>query len=380
MFNDGELAFVANVGSLAYPFASRNEYINDLVPRPPNLFSHSDQGLQWQTSIADKAFSTGWGGRVADLMNASYNPSSKVSMSINLSGFNSFQVGSAGGVSQYTVLPKGIVPLSGYGTNYASGYVGGDPAAGYTPNLLGQRLKAFDSIMNLTHDNLLENEYNKTLRVARGNEQVVLSTIDVADATGVDFDAHFAQAQTSLGDQLKMVAKLIAGRNCLENNRQVFYVVANGYDNHKTVLDDHALLMDELSQAFLKEPTIDAFDNTVAFTASDFGRSLTPNGSDLGTAGSDHAWGGNAIVMGGAVQGKDIYGHYPSLKIGDKVGSIDTYGRGALIPDISVDQYSSTLAKWFGVSGNAMDTIFPNLHRFDDPLVASTNLQFLPVV
>ena len=85
------------------------------------------------------------------------------------------------------------------------------------------------------------------------------------------------------------------------------------------------------------------------------------------------------MVMGGPVNGGDIYGHYPPLKTGDVTGSIDSHSsRGRLIPDTSVDQYSAVIANWFGVDSNSVEAIFPNLPRFDDPLTSSTaNLGFL---
>ncbi len=385
MFNSGELAFVSNVGTLAYPIPTRDDYVNRTVPVPPQLFSHSDQQVQWQSSISDKPFSSGWGGRTAEMLNASYNPNSKVSMSISLSGVNSFQVGTAGGVTQYIVNSSGAVPLLGYGTNYSSAYnTPGDPTSGYQSNNRGRRLKAFEDIMKLTHENLLEDQYNKIVERARDSEGIIGSALTAAAATNVDFDTHFANAGTNLGDQLKMVAKLIAGCTPLGNNRQIFFVKVDGYDTHQAMLGDHANLMTELSEAMLafrntlKDPLLDAFENVVTFTASDFSRTLTPNGTTEAD-GSDHAWGGNAIVMGGPIKGGDIYGHYPPLKTGDMTGSIDSHSTGGrLIPDTSVDQYSAVLANWFGIDSNSMEAIFPNFSRFDDPLTTSSaNLDFI---
>jgi uncharacterized protein (DUF1501 family) len=51
LFTSKELAVVANVGSLVQPL-TRAQYQAQQAPLPLNLFSHSDQQLQWQTSIA----------------------------------------------------------------------------------------------------------------------------------------------------------------------------------------------------------------------------------------------------------------------------------------------------------------------------------------
>ncbi len=393
LFNAGELAFVANVGTLAYPIPTRDDYINGLVPVPPQLFSHSDQQVQWQSSIPDKPFASGWGGRAADLLHGSYNaPGSKVSMSISLAGINSFQIGTTGEVQQYVVGTSGATSLSGYGSNYSSALATNSTWENpiYQNNDAGKRLKAFEGIVKLAHENLLENEYNQIVTRSRLAEGIIGAALTEAAASGVDFDGIFntefnvagGGTVTSLGLQMKMIARLIAGRNALGNSRQIFFCQVGGYDTHQTMLASHANLMSELANA-LKAfrdclVALGVFGDVVTFTASDFNRTMTPNGTDA-NAGSDHAWGGNAIVMGGAVNGGDIYGHFPSLKTGSQPGSIDAHAnRGRWIPSVSVDQYSAVLAKWLGAGTSEIEAIFPNLPRFDDPFTASApNLGFL---
>ncbi len=386
LFNEGDLAVVCNVGSLAYPVPTRADYLGGKIPLPLQLFSHSDQQSQWQSSVPDRPFTSGWGGRAADLLNASYNPTnaSKVSMSISLAGVNSWQVGTAGQVVQYVVKSTGTVPLSGFvsGTDNYGAALNSDGS--YKTTDQGRRLKAFEDIMRLTHANLHEEEHNRIIRRARTTEGFIGAAMTAAAATGVDFDAKFAGATTSLGSQLKMIAKLIAGRSVLGNQRQIFFCQVGGYDTHSTLLTSHAPLMAELSNSLkaFRDALVDlqVFDNVVTFTASDFNRTFTPNSTIATTAGSDHAWGGHTLVMGGAVRGGQIYGHYPKLKIGSATGSIDagTNNRGRWIPGTSVDQYSAVMTKWMGATDNDMEAIFPNLPRFDNPFTVSTaNLAFL---
>jgi len=405
LFNNGDLSVVCNVGTLAHPLPTRTDYTDNLIARPIQLFSHSDQTTQWQSAIADQAFKTGWGGRVAELINAAQNPSSNVSMNISLAGINSFQVGTAGGIAQYIVSTNGAIPLTGFSSGstsagtyipYGKAYVNeNDATAGYKDTNQGHRMKSFDAIMNLSSDHLLEDHYTKVIRCARENENYIGAAtlassglvMDDPANPGTDisiFDHHFKDADSKLGDQLKMIARLIAGRDDLNNNRQVFFCEIRGFDTHQSMLPAHADLMEELSNAMdafrncLSDPLMNVFDNVTTFTASDFNRTLTPNGTNT-SAGSDHAWGGHALVMGGAVNGGDIYGHFPALKTGSTTGSIDSHSsRGRLIPDTSVDQYSYVIANWMGVDSNSKDVIFPNLNRFDNPLnVASANLDFL---
>ncbi len=388
LFNGGKLAFVCNVGTLAYPIPSRLDFINRTIPLPIQLFSHEDQQIQWQSSISDRPFSSGWGGRAADLLHASYNDSaaSKVSTSISLTGINSFQVGTTGDVVQYVVSPAGVNPLNGFDS------VGGDnnpydtalnPDGTYKITDQGKCFKGFEDIMRMTHDNLHEEAYNRVVARARATEGAVGAAVTAAATSGVDIDSLYSAANSPLGDQLKMITKLIAGRSVLGNNRQIFFCQIGGYDNHETLLSAQANLLDELSQgmqAFHDAlQALGVWNDVTVFTASDFSRTLTPNSSNPATAGTDHAWGGHTMVMGGAVHGGDLYGHFPSLKLGSSARSIDANDlRGSWIPDTSVDQYSAVLASWMGVGSSEMEAIFPNLPRFDNPFaVASTNLGFL---
>jgi uncharacterized protein (DUF1501 family) len=388
LFNSEKLAVVANVGTLAYPVASRAEYSSGLVSLPSQLFSHSDQQTQWQSSLPDRPFSSGWGGRAADLLNASYNSAaaSKVSMSISLAGVNSFQIGTGGQVVQYVVQPSGTVSLSGYGANYTTAL---NTDGTYKTGDTGKRFKAFEDVMRLTHDNLHEEEYNRILRRARATEGAIgaalAPTVGTTSTTST-LDPYFTTADHSLGDQLKMVARLIAGRSVLGNQRQIFFVQIGGYDTHQNMLASHNNLMSELStglKAFhdaLNSPEVNAWNEVVTFTASDFNRTFTPNNTDPAKAGSDHAWGGHTLVMGGAVRGGNLYGQFPALKTGNASGSIDagSGSRGRWIPGTSVDQYCAHMARWLGAGSNELAAIFPNLHRFDDPFSSSTaNLNFL---
>lgn len=376
LFDAGKLAIVSNVGTLSYPLANRNEYLGGNVPLPPQLFSHSDQQVQWQSSVPDKAFTSGWGGRTADLLNASYNADGEVSMSISLSGINSFQTGTAGEVVQYAVTPSGAQSLIGYGADYTGAL---NPDGTYQTTWAGRRLEAFDTIMNYTHANLMERAYNQVMKRSRDAEGVVGAAVGSAASSGVDFDAIFATAENRLGDQLKMIAKLIAGRGDLGNDRQVFFCSAGGYDTHQDQMGSHDALMAEFSSAMSAfQAALEALgvaDNVLTFTSSDFTRTFTPNGNDVATAGSDHGWGGHVMAMGGPVDGGKLYGTFPRLKVG--AGDDTDRNRGRWIPSTSVDQYFAVIAKWFGVDANSMEAIFPNLGRFDDPFGGTANLGFI---
>ncbi len=384
LFNAGNLAAVANVGTLSYPIVNRADYLDGSVVVPPRLFSHADQQLQWQSSVPDKPFTSGWGGRIADLLNASYNVGSNVSMSISLGGQNNFQIGTNLASSQFSVPRNGISQLSGFGTDYASAL---NPDGTYKTTAKGWKLRGLDRILALTHENLHEDGYSRVFTRAREAEGILAAAMNEAAAIEADgaftIDGLFTAAggSSSLGDQLAQVARLVAGRGSLGNRRQVFFVSVGGFDTHQNELSSHAALLGELNGAIKgfwdSLVALGVQDSVTSFLASDFNRTLSPNGTDL-TSGSDHAWGGHSVVFGGAVNGGRTYGTFPDLLIGD--GRDAGSGRGRWIPTTAVDQYFAVLADWFGVDAQSMEAIFPNLGRFDDPFGATADLDFLAAV
>jgi uncharacterized protein (DUF1501 family) len=416
LFNSGDLGFVANVGTLVQPI-TRSQYVAvpRSVPVPPQLFSHSDQQLQWQSSLPDRPFQNGWGGRTAELLNNLVNPTSKVSMNISIAGQNSFQVGNS--VVQYAVSTSGVVGLSGYSNSTAPYFAPGtyghaadysvSPVA-YAPNTQGRTLKALDTITKLTRMQLgevdshyqhhLEEGYNDVMKRARDNEATVGASLGAA-TTAIDtaFATAFPGVTTlpDVANQLKMVARLIQGRSSLENNRQIFFVSMGGFDTHQTQQADHATLMGNLDKALkgFKDSLAaistaegggsNLWNDTLLFTKSDFARTLQPNGG-LVSSGTDHGWGGHQIIMGGPVIGQRIYGSFPDLAraTGQDVDS----NRGRWIPTHAVDQYASVVAKWFmsqgnsyvpGITGTNIADIFPNLGRFQNINTIPSELGFL---
>lgn len=352
LFESGNLAVVANVGTLVQP-VTRQQYLDKDVPLPPQLFSHSDQQLHWQSSIPDQPFSTGWGGRMADEM-YDQNVGAQTSMSVSLAGHNDFMVGREFAANQLHLTAAGPLRLQGYG----------NPASGY-------RYETFDNIMTNAVSNLFAQEYQARVAKARGNNEFLRERLD----SDLNLPANYPTfPDTKLGGQLNMIAQLIALRGQLNQKRQIFFASINGFDTHSTQGTDQPVLMNELSSsfgAFYRATQALGVEGCVTtFTASDFNRTFTPNGVDA-DAGSDHAWGGHALVMGGAVQGKQIIGAMPDTVLGsldDTERHDDSrQSRGRWIPRLSVDEYAGTLAKWFGLGPDELADVFPNLDRFANP-------------
>ena len=387
LFGEGKLATVMNVGTLVRPI-TRDEYMSNAAgTRPPQLFSHSDQVTQWQTSIPDQPPVTGWGGRVADMLNALDNPGGNISMSVSLNGINTFEVGNL--VGQYQVSTSGAITLSGNLMQSGAGS--------------SARQRTFKDIVGLTHTNLQRVAYADVVdrAIATGDllNANIAATLDPTDSpasyttqnpaapwrwntglTGIYSAASQANGlggfpNTSLGQQLKMIARLIQanGPAAFNMHRQIFFASVGGYDTHTAQITlsptvnsqtgTHTNLLNEVSEAvFAFERAMEQLglaNSVTLFTASDFSRTLPTN-----SQGSDHGWGSHHIVVGGAVNGSQTYGRLPEFVIN---GPNDT-GTGRWIPTLSVDQYSATLAKWFGVPTGSIANIFPNISRFDADL------------
>ena len=344
LFASGKAAILGNVGTLVYP-TTKAQYTAGTVPLPRQLFSHSDQQVQWQNSVPDKPSSTGWGGRLADLVNT-FNTSNDISMSISLAGVNYFQVGAK--VAQYAVGTGGATTFNGSTARSGNDFV---------------RYTAQKDLFAQAQPGLLEAAFGGLTNSAIGSADLLNSVLAGSQPVTTVFP------NTTAGNQLKMVARLIAASPNLGLRRQVFFVQLGGWDTHAAQLNNatptsgaHADLLAQVSQAMnaFYNATVElGIPNQVTtFTASDFGRTFRTNGD-----GSDHGWGSHQLVMGGAEKGTDIYGKMPTLTLN---GPDDT-SLGRWIPTTSVDEYAATLAKWFGVSATDMSTVLPNIGRFKTP-------------
>jgi uncharacterized protein (DUF1501 family) len=345
-FDQGKMAPLLNVGPLVTPLTLAQYNSSNLVanPRPAKLFSHNDQQSTWQSSKPEGA-TDGWGGRMGDLAmssnsNALFTCISATGNAVFLSGQQalSYQVSSSGAIAVNGVKS----PLFG-------------SAAGST---------ALRTLMTQTSNHVLEAEYNRVAKRAIDAEGVLTAAL-----TPITLATSFKPAvgRNTLAEQLSVVAKLIAARQPLGTKRQVFFVSMGGFDLHDSLIGKQPGLMAQLDFAMdaFYQSTIElgVADKVTTFTASDFGRTLASNGD-----GSDHGWGSHHLMMGGAVNGGRYFGTAPEISI----KSTDQVGQGRLLPTTSVDQYSATLAKWFGVQTSELASVAPNIGRF-----ASSDLGFL---
>ncbi len=343
LFDVGKLAVQLNVGPLIVP-VTRAQYEGSnrtLYPLPPKLFSHNDQQSIWQ-ALGSEGSTVGWGGRIGDLAmsgngNALLTCISAAGNAVFVAGRNALQ---------YQISPDGAIRIN---------------ALQASPYGLDSVRDALAALITRTSAQSLEDEYAVVTRRSIQLEGGVNAAL-----AGVNLNTVF-DSNNPLAAQMRIVARLIGARAALGVKRQVFFVSIGGFDNHDFLMQNHPGLMTQVNDAMstFYQATVElgVVNSVTAFTASDFGRTLSSN-SD----GSDHGWGSHHFVVGGAVNGGRFYGTAPHVS----VDTDDQVGQGRLLPSTSVDQFAATLAGWFGVSAGELPGVLPNIGNF-----ASGNPAFL---
>lgn len=274
---------------------------------------------------------------MADIMQAG-NANQDISMNISLSGSNIYQVGNQ--VTEYAIRSSanGSVGINVYNESN----VVDKALAGGVKSLLGQQYK-----------DIFKSTFNKKIKSSQEQHEIFSTAL----AQSIPINTSFSQSQLSY--DLQLVAQTIASRNFLGVKRQTFFINVGGWDHHDEVLNNQVAMLAVVSKALSEFQSameeLGLSDHVTTFSISDFGRTLTSNGN-----GTDHAWGGNVMAMGGSVKGGRLYGEYPSLAIGGK----DDVGGAIVLPKISTDEYFAELCQWYGVPTSDLPYVLPNIGNF----------------
>jgi uncharacterized protein (DUF1501 family) len=353
LWGQGKMAVVCNVGCLVQPL-TRATYQSG-APRPYQLFSHPDQSIQFRTAISSYKSTTGWGGRLSD-RTTTLNTNPAIPMITSIAGASIFTNGTNSKplivASSPTPLNQ-VLALNGFGT------------------------AADELARRVAMDNARQQDLSQTL--VQQASVITQQAVNVSQQLNTDPTTTAAFPATTLGNQLKQVAKLIKLRTILNMNRQIFFVQLGGFDHHSSQLGNHDSLLSQVSQAvkaFYDETVAQGVEsNVTTFTMSDFSRTLDPAGSG-NNVGSDHGWGGPYFVVGGSVLGGNFYGKptsngtfVPTLVNG---AGDDADIRGRFIPTVSVEQYAATLSRWYGLADADLPLVFPNINNF-----TGSNLDFM---
>lgn len=348
-YRDGNLAVVRNVGNLIRP-VTRNTILNNSAEIPIDLFAHNSQQEQVLKSYSSQpagVVNGGWGGRMADLLTqAQYDKRTGLPPSFSVNNSNFFLPGDS-------TAPISINPVGG---PQLLQYLDKTRSASNT-----NRDDALSRILGLPRNHLIEDFAANSFINARDSSRVLSEVIGNSPDLGTPLNSN-----NSLDVQLRMVARMIAGRKDLGKRRQVFFVGLGGWDTHKDQQLRFNSLTSQLNeglynfQTALTNLNLDLDEQVTTFTASDFGRTLSLNSS-----GTDHGWGGHYLVMGDAVKGGKLYGDWPDYEI----GSQDDMGLGRIIPKISINQYGAALARWMDLDNDDLfATVFPDLANFSPPI------------
>lgn len=336
LYQQQKMAFISNVGTLIEPITNKAQINNKTKQVPLGLYSHSDQTMHWQTSVPQSRVATGWGGKMADLL-SSVNSNSNISMNISLAGTNVFQTGNSS--VEFALDPReggvGII----------------DDNNAWLLNTI--RKNAIDAMVNRSYQDAFKSSYINVLKNSReGNAQ-----FSSALANKPTYTVPFAD--NDISQSFKMIANVINARAALGMKRQIFFVEYGGWDHHDELLMAQNNMLGQVDAAVHSFQSalgqIGMADNVVTFTISDFARTLSSNGN-----GTDHGWGGNAMVIGNPVEGGRVFGTYPTLEFNSNI----ELGGGVFIPSTSPDQYFAELALWYGVAPTDLPLIFPNIGNF----------------
>ena len=343
LFNNRNAALVTNVGTLIEPTTKAQFVAGQSLPN--NLFSHPDQQLEWQNAGQNAGSGTGWAGRIADALNPTYHGSSTIPMITSVDGDTLF----CNGLSS---TPISVTPGNLGNVTCSEGV---ECSAQLQTS---QALLTFDTGLSLVQadDTITTNAYTYS-QLLNAATQSAGALQTVFPTTG------------TLAPQLQQIAQLIQVRSAFGIRRQIFFCGFGSFDTHGSQMNQQNALLAEFNAAvaafYQATQELNVQNNVTTFTMSDFSRTFQPNSA----AGSDHAWGSHHIVMGGAVNGGQMYGTFPTLALG---GPDDSGSNGRWVPTTSSAQYAATLAQWFGVSASQLGSIFPTIGNF-----STVNLGFV---
>lgn len=276
-------------------------------PLPPKLFSHNDQQSVWQSQGAEGS-TVGWGGNLGDL--ALSSNATSLFTCISASGNAVFLAGDQ--ALQYQISPSGAVPINGVKNNvYGSSAVRG---------VLGDLVQAASS-------HVLEAEYARVTQRSISAEGQISAAL-----AGTNLSTAFP-ANNALADQAQGGGAADRGAGHARHEAAGVFVSLGGFDLHDNLIATQQVLLDKVSSAmtafYNATAELGVADKVTAFTASDFGRTLTSNGD-----GSDHGWGSHHFVVGGAVRGAAFYGTPPpsAWATAAAAKTSGTWARGACCP------------------------------------------------
>ena len=339
LFQREKASIIANVGPLIEPM-NRSQFESGSRARPPRLFSHNDQKSAW-LALAPEGAREGWGGRFCDAaLSANANTQPRFT-AVSLTGNEVFLSGA--NTQQFTISTGTAETVREF--NYRSEAFTGN--ARLNP-LVHQLIEEHFRTDGAERANI----YERDLASLRSSGIAASEAYREAQLGAPDLGVTFENSR--FGREMEAVARMISIHNAIGAQRQIFMVTLSGFDSHAGQATGLPRAQRQVAQAISSFQTamerLGLENNVTLFTASDFGRTLSINGD-----GSDHGWGGHQFVVGGAVNGGQIFGDIPPYTLDHDLDS----GRGRLIPTTAVEQFAYPLGRWFGLSDAEISTALP---------------------
>jgi uncharacterized protein (DUF1501 family) len=215
---------------------------------------------------------------------------------------------------------------------------------------------SFYNLLNGTTDPVPDTPAGKELKYVRQISQQTqkYSTVIRGAANAVPVQGTYP-ANNALGDQLKIVARLIKGGL----KTRVYMVSTGGYDTHSvqanagdTTTGAHATLLQRLSdacRAFQDDlQGLGIQDRVIGMTYSEFGRRIKSNSS----GGTDHGAAAPMILFGSKIE-QGVLGNNPTIPANASVN--DNIPMQYDFRSV----YSTILEKWFCLSKTVVDGLYP---------------------
>lgn len=339
LYDQGRLAWIANVGALVEP-ATAEQVIGQAVKVPPFLLSHSDQQDYTQGWMGD-VDKSGWAGRALELLPPSYKNA------LPAVAFDTKQT-----------LVRGRHSRVAFMTSERPQYWGPADLSSSTW-LWTQRL---NNMAQWQHGNKYLAEYTRTMAESLGDSKLFTEIFKQSSSPKGNF------AGDTLSSKLRSIASVLPAFKSQGYKRQVFLISWGDFDTHVGQRGTSTVRTQDVQLPVLAN-ALSAFDqsnlasgldlNVTTLVMSEFGRTLRPASG----GGSDHAWGNHWFLMGGAVDGGRVIGQLPSLVLGGP-DDADPAGGGRFVPTTSADQVAATLMQWLGLAASDLSFVFPNLSNF----------------
>jgi len=348
LYDEGDLSFVANIGTLIEPLADKDEYKNANKQIPNNLFAHNSQQVAITTAHAQDTSSAGILGKIKDAMRA-YNSQGgrkESTHSYSIEGNQRAVVGEAGISPGAKIISKnvGVIPFDQH-------------------NVLPHLKEPLLELVSNVSKGVFAETWASMVEDSVISAEKLASKLEDGGELQQEFAAAHTADPSNLAKQLEKVANVVAARSVLKANRDLFVVQIGGFDTHNDATETLTTLLGEINEAMVslvEELKLQGvWDQTTVISASEFGRTMNSNG--LGT---DHGWGGNMWLAGGEVDGGKIHGQYPrDIRPESYLDS----GRGRIIPTTPWESIWHAVAQWFGVEGGeVMQRVLPNIENFPD--------------